>query len=268
MKTTMKRGALVWILVLTLLLAGCAQGGTQTSQKETPSQGQTLPAKPAAESTAAAAETAPSAQTSAADDAETAGAPSVETTAEKPADAKTGMPEDLAAIREKLPENLKQALNPEDLTTDDDFLSLTGKTMTGEDWSGASIADYDLTVIDCWATWCGPCREMMPAFETVCKDLPDNINVMGICFDGMEQPQTCRSIAAGNGVTYPIVLGDSATGEPIYLGDYTMGIPTLLFVNAEGRCIGRFVGRPLTEEVAETDALAIVIYQALAKVQQ
>ena len=231
------------ILAFAMALTGCAQSGQSTETEQ---------AKP--ETTAAQSTEAP-AQTTAPADTEAAA-------------KEGGMPAELQAVYDALPAELQQALIPEDLTTDDDFLALTGTTMDEKDWNGASIADFDLTVIDCWSTWCGPCREMMPVFERVVQTLPANINVLAICFDGKAQTDTCRTIATSAGVSYPVILGDSAAGDPIDLGDYTMGIPTLLFINAKGQCIGRFVGRPLAEEVAEKDALAIIVYQALAKALQ
>ncbi len=35
------------------------------------------------------------------------------------------------------------------------------------------IADNELVVIDCWATWCMPCKSFGEAFEEVSKDYPD-----------------------------------------------------------------------------------------------
>ncbi len=168
---------------------------------------------------------------------------------------------------ESLPADLQQALIPSKVDSDDDFLTMSASTLAGEEWSGAELAKKDMTVIDCWMTWCGPCREEMPSLQKYYTKIPENIGMMGVCFDGKSETDLCRSIANMCGVTYPVLLGDEVDGTPFYLGNYTQGIPTLLFVDPQGHCFARFVGRPLTPQIPEEDAINIIVNLALEKLK-
>ena len=243
-------------VVCCFLPAACssgAEGGAQQSSAPAASESQTVP-----DGTRTASETA-----------QTGEEPSSAETA-APGQTETAPPADPAGDRqawreqyENLPQDLQNALRPTKVSSEDDFLSMQCTTLDGGEWAGSVISEYDMTVIDCWMTWCGPCREEMPTLQKVSGELPDNIQMMSVCFDGQAEKETCRSIVTSCGVTYPVLLGDDVNGVPFGLGSYTSGIPTLLFVDSEGTCFARFVGRPLTPEIEERDALNIIINLAL-----
>ncbi|MBF0560533.1 MAG: thioredoxin TrxA [Alphaproteobacteria bacterium] len=43
-------------------------------------------------------------------------------------------------------------------------------------------------LVDFWAEWCGPCRQIAPALEDLTKDMPDRVTVAKINID--ENPGT------------------------------------------------------------------------------
>ena len=251
------RLTVVLLLICSLVLSACASGSdSRTTSDSASAAGQTeekdtLPAK-----TSAAETEAPQTK---------ATSPVTEEQTTEPATSAAPAKEAWREQYEALQPGLQQALIPSSVETDDDFLSMTAQTLEGTEWSGSEIANYEMTVIDCWETWCGPCREEMPTLQKLSAELPDNIRLMGVCFDGRSQTDTCRSIVKQCGVTYTVLLGDDVDGIPFNLANYTQGIPTLLFINAEGRCFARFVGRPLTAEIEEIDALNIIVNLALEK---
>lgn len=242
--------AFALLTALCLLFAACSSG-----QAEPPVQTSAPASSAAEEITTQETQTEKAETEPATDGKETTAAP---TEADRP---------DWKAQYEALSAGLQQAIMPSKVETDDDFLSMTAQTLNGEEWSGKVLAEKDMTIIDCWMTWCGPCRDEMPTLQKYYTELAENIGMMSVCFDGQAETDTCRMIAKLCGVTYPVLLGDEVNGMPFYLGNYTQGIPTLLFIDPQGHCFARFVGRPLTDEIPEKDAINIIVNLALEKLK-
>lgn len=53
---------------------------------------------------------------------------------------------------------------------------------TGKRWKSADFAGKTV-LIDWWATWCGPCKEMMPVMEALAKKHGENLTVLSISVD-------------------------------------------------------------------------------------
>lgn len=69
---------------------------------------------------------------------------------------------------------------PEFSTTDMDGNKVTNDT----------FADYDLTVVNFWATYCNPCIDELPELAEWKKELPDNVNLIGLLVDVDEKEVT------------------------------------------------------------------------------
>jgi len=96
-------------------------------------------------------------------------------------------------------------------------------------------------VINFWASWCAPCRAEMPAFERVHQGLGDQVRIVGVTDEDDHDASTEAAEAAG--VTYPLLTDDDQT----LLTDLKIsGLPGTVFVDADGKVIGRHLGA-LTE---------------------
>jgi thioredoxin 1 len=49
--------------------------------------------------------------------------------------------------------------------------------LTDDNFQAKVLSSNKLTVVDFWATWCGPCRAVGPVIETVAKEYKGKINV-------------------------------------------------------------------------------------------
>ena len=95
------------------------------------------------------------------------------------------------------------------------------------------------TVVNLWASWCGPCREEMPAVEAFARSHPD-VHVVGIAID--DTTDSAREFAREVGVTFPLGIdGEDAVGD----GYGVTGLPTTLVLDRAGRLAATWAG-PVT----------------------
>lgn len=126
--------------------------------------------------------------------------------------------------------------------------TLDGGTFTSEDFKG-----YDLTIVNIWGTFCGPCREEMPELASFANSLPSRIQFITICTDASGNTINAKSIlssAGFNGKT--LVSGDT---QFIKLLNKIQYVPTTLFFDAHGICVGNeIIGSPynFSEEYRST----------------
>lgn len=103
-------------------------------------------------------------------------------------------------------------------------------------------------VIEFWATWCAPCRAMMPLLSTLArKYAKDNVTIIGVDVDGLGKKTTEKKIQAfvdsiDNQMDYTVAIEDSNFMESAWLDPFGCGIPSAFVVDAEGTI--SWVGHP------------------------
>ncbi|MEZ5102560.1 MAG: TlpA disulfide reductase family protein [Thermoleophilia bacterium] len=115
-----------------------------------------------------------------------------------------------------------------------------------------SLADYAGTpvVISFWASWCGPCREELPALEAFAEAHPE-VQVLGVNYQDSEAD--ARSLQAALGFTFPSV----ADPRGQLGGDFQLiGMPTSFFLDAEHQVRASLVGGGEREDFDEGLRLA------------
>lgn len=118
---------------------------------------------------------------------------------------------------------------PEFSTTDMDGNKVTNDT----------FADYDLTVVNFWATYCNPCIDELPELAEWKKELPNNVNLIGLLVDVDEkesdQYKLAEKIIKETGADYQHLI---ATEEFDDMISNLVGVPTTFFVDSTGKIIG------------------------------
>lgn len=114
------------------------------------------------------------------------------------------------------------------------FQDGNGQTMTLADLKGKTI------LLNVWATWCGPCREEMPALDRLQEQLGgDTFDVVALSVDrgGLQKSQEFLDKVKVENLR--LVVDDSARATaPLKV----IGMPTTLLIDSDGREIGRLVG--------------------------
>ena len=96
-----------------------------------------------------------------------------------------------------------------------------------------------------WASWCGPCREEMPALQEFSKAHPEVV-VLGIAsFDDLK---SSRAFAKEVGVTFPLAHNpDNAVAEAYRARQ----LPVTVVIDAEGRIANTWFGPIDTQQLEE-----------------
>lgn len=111
--------------------------------------------------------------------------------------------------------------------------------MDGNKVTNDIFADYDLTVVNFWATYCNPCIDELPELTEWKKELPDNVNLIGLLVDvdekGSDQYKLAEKIIKETGADYQHLI---ATEEFDDMISNLVGVPTTFFVDSAGKIIG------------------------------
>ena len=102
-------------------------------------------------------------------------------------------------------------------------------------------------VLNFFASWCVPCRREMPSFQALHERLDGQVAFIGI--DHQDRREDALDLLAETGVTYPTgydPAGDIARAYGLF------GMPTTVFISAEGEIVGRRTGEIDAAELEAT----------------
>jgi cytochrome c biogenesis protein CcmG, thiol:disulfide interchange protein DsbE len=102
-----------------------------------------------------------------------------------------------------------------------------------------------ITLVNVWASWCGPCRDEHPLLMDMAKR-PD-VQLVGINYK--DDPSNALRFLTALGNPFSAVGADTSGRAAIDWGVY--GVPETFVVNAEGVIIDKHIG-PLTEDSIRT----------------
>ncbi len=121
------------------------------------------------------------------------------------------------------------------------------------------LSDYRGTpvLVNWYASWCGPCKREIPAFNAMIEAVgEDNIVVLGI--DYQESASSALDILEDYDATYTALLdSDADVAEHYRVGNK---IPSSFFVDAEGILRGQRLGEVEAEDLAEQLAKVGITY--------
>jgi len=144
------------------------------------------------------------------------------------------------------------ALSAATVTADDDRLSRLKVSRAG---AGVPMPSFQLTTLDgkviessslagkivvlnFWATWCGPCKEEMPALDRLSRKFADkDVAVLTITND--PERRGIEHFMKQVGSSLPVLLDEQ---RDVSLAFMVRGLPTTVFIGKNGTILGRAVG--------------------------
>ena len=138
----------------------------------------------------------------------------------------------------------------QDLATGLDMAQFETTDLEGNTVTQDVFKDYDITMVNVWATWCGPCRSELPDLEKAYENLPENANIISICEDANEEEELAKAVVEKTGMTYTVLMLDEELEESVM--QYISAFPTTFLVDSEGH----LVGTPLIGVPSDTDDIA------------
>ena len=102
----------------------------------------------------------------------------------------------------------------------------------GNTWDESVFSSYNLTMINFWEPWCGPCVGEIPDLEKLYEDYKDmGFQIIGVYSETAMEGEVDQ-IIRDSGVTYPI-LHYSSEFDKFQTGY----VPTTIFVDGEGHIL-------------------------------
>ena len=136
---------------------------------------------------------------------------------------------------------------PEQQESGDVFETLSLTDLDGNEVDSSVFEDYDLTMINIWATFCNPCLSEMPELAELSSEYAagdNNVQIIGICTDITDiegQPvqegvDLAKQIVELTGASYRHLVPDADLME--FLMQEVAVVPTTYFVDSQGKVVG------------------------------
>jgi cytochrome c biogenesis protein CcmG/thiol:disulfide interchange protein DsbE len=121
---------------------------------------------------------------------------------------------------------------------------------------GPGAGRQPVTLVNVWATWCGPCRAEFPELARLHAEFaPRGLRVLAVAIDA-EGAAAVRPFVAEQGATFTIALDPADTIRQRY---FALGVPESWLVSADGRLLWRQVGAIPAGAAAARAAIAAAL---------
>ena len=110
-----------------------------------------------------------------------------------------------------------------------DEIVFTSTDKDGNPVDSSLFKDSKVTFVNCWETWCGACKDELPALEALYEKYRDaGFNIIGIYSD----ENHLQEVLDNAGVTYPIIRASDGLNA-----ESQMSMPASIFVDSDGHIL-------------------------------
>lgn len=125
-----------------------------------------------------------------------------------------------------------------------DLSNLQTMDIDGKEFSGKNFSDYDLTMVNVFATWCSPCVQEIPDLAEIQKEMRDKgVNIVGVVTDTVDQTgenqealEKAKLIRERSKAEYPFLIPDKSNFNGRLSG--IQAFPETFFVDKKGQIVG------------------------------
>lgn len=113
--------------------------------------------------------------------------------------------------------------------------------LDGNEVTDRIFAETALTVVNIWGTFCSPCIEEMPELGAWARELPENVQIVGLIqdisrADDTEHLELAKQIISKADADFVQLI--AGTDDFAGVMDSLVGVPTTIFVDSNGNIVG------------------------------
>ena len=182
---------------------------------------------------------------------------------------KKDRPENGFVLSEKSDLENTMAFSTDSQNVATDLSNLQTVDIDGKEFSGKNFSDYDLTMVNVFATWCSPCVQEIPDLAEIQKEMKDKgVNIVGVVTDTVDQTgenqealEKAKLIRERSKAEYPFLIPDKSNFNGRLSG--IQAFPETFFVDKKGQIVGETYSGSHNKK-----AWLEIIEKELAKVKQ
>ena len=116
---------------------------------------------------------------------------------------------------------------------------------SNETFNTKELTNNEFTILNFWASWCGPCRKEHPNLVRLSKI--KNLKLIGVNFK--DEKDNARNFLRENGNPFDILAEDKNGKNSVNFGVY--GIPETILIDSELKILKKYIGQLNITDVNE-----------------
>lgn len=120
-----------------------------------------------------------------------------------------------------------------------DIIAFSTSAINGGSYSNSMFSNAPLTMINVWATWCGPCIEELPHIQQLSKTYAGRVQVVTILYDSSDDGavESAQLTMNSIGFTVPVLRCNSSVKKAFIKPYNVTALPFTFFIDSNGNVV-------------------------------